>query len=124
MAIVYKYIDKEGLEKNTKVNLGKESFNKLVKGDWELGFINDNPGLDDETNDKFYHDENDILLKNEIHRSFNNKITVNLCNGETKLGHLIHWCPNVENGFFCKYYSILFFVIYIFAYKINYEKIR
>ena len=101
MAIVYKYIDKEGLEKNTKVNLGKESFNKLVKGDWELGFINDNPGLDDETNDKFYHDENDILLKNEIHRSFNNKITVNLCNGETKLGHLIHWCPDAEKGFFC-----------------------
>ena len=30
----------------------------------------------------------------------------------------------MENGFFCKYYSILFFVIYIFAYKINYEKIR
>ena len=30
----------------------------------------------------------------------------------------------MKNGFFCKYYSILFFVIYIFAYKINYEKIR
>ncbi len=96
---MYKYIDKEGLEKDTKVNLGKDSLNKLVKGDWELGFINDNPGLENENNNKFYHDENDELKKDEIHRCFNNKVTVNLCNGETKLGHLIHWAPEI--GFFC-----------------------
>ena len=65
----------------------------------QLGFINDNPGLENENNNKFYHDENDILKKEEIHRCFNNKVTVNLCNGETKLGHLIHWAPEI--GFFC-----------------------
>ena len=30
----------------------------------------------------------------------------------------------MEDGLFCKYYSILFFIIYLYAYKISYEKVR
>ena len=30
----------------------------------------------------------------------------------------------MEDGFFCKYYSILFFVIYLYVYKISYEKVN
>ena len=30
----------------------------------------------------------------------------------------------MEDGFFCKYYSILFFAIYLYAYKIIYEKVK
>ena len=30
----------------------------------------------------------------------------------------------MEDGFFCKYYSILFFVIYLYAYKIIYKKVK
>ena len=28
----------------------------------------------------------------------------------------------MNNGIFCKYYSIIFFLIYLFSYKIAYEK--
>jgi len=30
----------------------------------------------------------------------------------------------MEDGFFCKYYSILFFVIYLYVYKTSYEKVK
>ena len=30
----------------------------------------------------------------------------------------------MEDGLFCKYYSILFFVIYLYVYKISYEKVK
>jgi len=30
----------------------------------------------------------------------------------------------MENGLFCKYYSILFFVIYLYVYKISYAKVK
>ena len=30
----------------------------------------------------------------------------------------------MDNGIFCKYYSIIFFLIYIFSYKIIYEKAK
>ena len=30
----------------------------------------------------------------------------------------------MEDGLFCKYYSILFFIIYLYAYKISYEKVK
>ena len=30
----------------------------------------------------------------------------------------------MQDGFFCKYYSILFFVIYLYVYKISYEKVK
>ena len=41
--------------------------------------------------------------------------------------YLILICPAIfmmENGMFCKYYSILFFIIYIFSYKMIYNRIR
>jgi len=43
------------------------------------------------------------------------------------LFYLILICPAffmMENGMFCKYYSILFFVVYIFSYKMIYNRIR
>jgi len=30
----------------------------------------------------------------------------------------------MDNGFFCKYYSIIFFIIYLFSYKLAYEKTK
>ena len=30
----------------------------------------------------------------------------------------------MQNGIFCKYYSTVFFIIYIFSYRIAYEKIK
>ena len=30
----------------------------------------------------------------------------------------------MKDGFFCKYYSILFFIIYLYVYKISYEKVN
>ena len=30
----------------------------------------------------------------------------------------------MDNGMFCKYYSVLLFVVYFFSYKIAYEKVK
>ena len=43
------------------------------------------------------------------------------------LTYLIMIIPPIfmmENGMFCKYYSVLLFVIYLFSYKKIYEKIK
>ena len=45
----------------------------------------------------------------------------------TNLIYLILIIPAIlmmENGLFCKYYSLLFFIVYIFSYKIAYEKAK
>ena len=45
----------------------------------------------------------------------------------TNLIYLILIIPAIlmmKNGLFCKYYSLLFFIVYIFSYKIAYEKAK
>ena len=45
----------------------------------------------------------------------------------TNLIYLILIIPAIlmmKNGLFCKYYSLLFFIVYIFSYKIAYKKVK
>jgi len=87
------------------VNLGGSDYSKLVSGEWTLGWIVDNVGLGDETNDTFYetqeHEGHDG--KTTI-RCFKNKVPLKTEDGTTRLAHIIHWVPGgLENtpGFFC-----------------------
>jgi len=64
-----------------------------------------------------------ILLKknkNKLKSNYSVSIFINLV-------YLVLLIPAIfmmNSGFFCKYYSIIFFVIYLFAYKIANEKVR
>jgi len=89
---IYEYFDQENNRKSIKVNLIGKCFENLLNGTWELGFINDNPGLENDQNDTFYHTE-------EKHKCFNNKVVVKLCDGSIKTGHIIHWYS--EKNIFC-----------------------
>ena len=93
----YEYIDANNETKTIEINLGGYNYEDLLNGVWELGFIYDNPGLNNKENDKFYRtgkDNNDKDI-----RCFRNKVTVKLCDGSVKTGHMIHW--DKTNGYFC-----------------------
>ena len=96
---IYEYFDQENNHKSIKVNLAGKCFENLLNGTWELGFINDNPGLENDQNDTFYHTEENKLSEKETHKCFNNKVTVKLCDGSIKTGHIIHWFS--KNNIFC-----------------------
>ena len=100
---MYTYTDANGEEKQININLGDIAYDKLINGEWNLGFIQDNPGIDQEINSNFYHKEKiNIGNTQEENCCFNNKITVKLCDGSIKTGHMIHWVPNIlEKGLFC-----------------------
>ena len=64
-----------------------------------------------------------VLLKNGIDKAKSNysvSIIINLF----YLALIIPPIFMMNNGIFCKYYSILFFVLYIFCYRIAYEKTK
>lgn len=85
--------------KQIYINIGGNDFEKLKNGIWELGFINDNPGITDTNNDKFYYTQINKEIKSENLRSFHNKVNVKLINGKKVNKHIIHWNPS--NGYFC-----------------------
>tara|TARA_B100001559_G_C16067213_1_gene424120 strand:- start:42 stop:491 length:450 start_codon:yes stop_codon:yes gene_type:complete len=64
-----------------------------------------------------------VLLKKGINKAKSNygvSIIINLF-------YLVLIIPPIfmmNNGIFCKYYSILFFVLYIFCYRITYDKAK
>ena len=91
----YEYIDANNETKSIQINIGGYNYEDLLNGVWELGFINENPGLDNIENDTFYRTEKD---SNDV-RCFKNKVTVKLCDGSVKTSHIIHW--NKSNGYFC-----------------------
>ena len=104
---IYTYENSSGEQKQININLKENSYGKLLSREWDLGFIEDNPGIDETTNTNFYHKEK-INRGNgeEEHICFNNKVTVKLCNGSIKTGHMIHWVPSILNkGIFCISYS-------------------
>ena len=82
---------------DVNINLGGHSYNELNTGVWKLGFISDNPGLIDSTNDEFY-----ITVKNNkehTHRCFKNKVKITLSDGSVVEKHIIHWVES--EGWFC-----------------------
>ena len=84
-----------------ETNLRDHSYNELNTGVWELGFIRDNPGLSDTTNNSYYYDSKDDAHKGDAktHRSFKNKVKVQLSDGKTVEKHIIHWVKS--KGYFC-----------------------
>ena len=93
----YQYIDANNETKTIEINIGGNNYEDLLNGIWELGFIDENVGLDNKENDTFYKTEKG--LNDEDNRCFKNKVTVKLCDGSIKTGHIIHWVKS-EN-YFC-----------------------
>jgi len=69
-----------------------------------------------------------MLLYKALFKKNNDKLKSNyFVSLIINLFYLILICPAffmMKNGMFCKYYSILFFVVYIFSYKVIYNRIR
>ena len=87
-----------GIELQT--NLADKSYEKLISGEWKLGFISDNQGLNNKENDKYYQTvQVKDLGQDKNHRSFKNKVQVKLIDGSIVNQHIIHWVKSY--GYFC-----------------------
>ena len=81
-------------------NLSGKCYQSLLDGEWEIGYVSDNIGLNDENNDEFYYNKTtENPIGNDNHRAFKNKVTVKLIDGKTVNKHIIHWCPS--DNYFC-----------------------
>tara|TARA_Y100001970_G_C13942766_1_gene704058 strand:+ start:376 stop:690 length:315 start_codon:yes stop_codon:yes gene_type:complete len=86
------------------VNISGADYSKLLSGEWKLGWVVDNVGLEDETNDTFYETQKHEGPEGETTiRCFKNKVPLKTEDGATCLAHIIHWVPT--SGFFCATFS-------------------
>ena len=74
-------------------NLAGDLFQKLNNGDWKLGLIKDNDGIDDNTDSSFY------TSNGNYGRHFKNKVYVVLSDHSQVYAHIIHW--DKPGGYFC-----------------------
>jgi len=72
----YEYKDTNNETKTIEINIDGYNYENLLNSVWELGFINENPGLDNKENDTFYKTEKGP--NDEDIRCFSNKVTVKL----------------------------------------------
>lgn len=86
------HIESKNINLNT--NLAGNCYEDLINGRWNIGFIDDNKGLEDPNNDEFYEKKNDKEGKN-----FKNKVNVVLADGSKVYQHIIHW--HESDGYFC-----------------------
>jgi len=73
-------------------------FEQLLSGEWKIGLIKDNPGIENRQNNVFYEDGG-ILYKNERFRVFKDRVYVRLGDGSYVEGNIIYW--NLWGGWFC-----------------------
>ena len=85
-----------------KTNLAESSFDSLQHGLWKIGRIEDNPGIEDESNDTFYKTVKHPIDDTEC-RCFKNKVSVVLYDDTTCEAHIIHW--HKSEGWFCVTFS-------------------
>ncbi|VVU95267.1 hypothetical protein CPAV1605_992 [seawater metagenome] len=83
-------------DQNIPTNLAGDCINKLNSSFWQLGFISDNPGIDDINNDSYYVTKS---KGSTDHKIFKNKVKVKLINGRVVEKHIIHWVKT--DGYFC-----------------------
>ena len=89
----------DDINANIKTNLSGEVLEKLMTGEWQIGFISDNLGLEDRNNDEFYQSQIKDDINQSNNRCFKNKVKVKLCDGSIVNKHIIHW--NKEDNYFC-----------------------
>ena len=93
---IYQYTDANDNPQSVEINIAEQTLDKLLNKTWELGFINQNPGLQDENNNLYYKT---TTYNDKEHRDFKNKVKVKLCDGNVKTAHIIHWCKS--KNLFC-----------------------
>ena len=87
----------EGKDINT--NLAGDSYQKLIDGEWKLGLISDNHGLDDKYS--YYYQDYTTKVGEEDNkgRIFKNKVQLKLIDNSIVTKHIIHWVPSED--YFC-----------------------
>ena len=86
-------------EREINTNLAGDSYQKLINGDWKIGFIKDNPGIDDKSSSFYKDSQSKIHGEDKTYRSFKNKVNVVLVDNSTITAHIIHWVKS--DGYFC-----------------------
>lgn len=71
-----------------QTNLSKSCFDKLQSGVWKIGRIDDNPGIEEKSNETFYKTKE---VAGQSVRCFKHKVPVVLYDGSTVEAHIIHW---------------------------------
>jgi len=63
---------------------------KKIQGnpDFKFCWIRDTPGIDDESNLNFYHEE---TIREQKQQLFNKEVTVNCADGSPATGKVYHW---------------------------------
>lgn len=85
-----------------QTNLAESTFASLQNGLWKIGRIEDNPGIEDESNDTFYETVKHPLDDTE-YRCFKKKVPVVLYDNTNYMTHIIHW--HKSGGWFCVSFS-------------------
>jgi hypothetical protein len=81
-------------------NLGGQSFDNLLNGNWKIGFFKDNSGIDKEDNTEYYESKTiKIGEEDQSHQCLKNKVNVTLYDNTTVHAHIIHWVKS--EGWFC-----------------------
>jgi len=81
-----------------QTNIAESSFAPLQNGLWKIGRIEDNPGIENESNDIFYKTVKHPTDDTE-YRRFKNKVSVVMYDETTCEAHIIHW--HKSGGWFC-----------------------
>ena len=85
--------------KDINTNLAGDLYQKLLNGEWKLGLISDNYGLDDESS-RYYKDCTKKIGSEEVKcKIFKNKVKLKLIDDTIVNKHIIHWVPS--KNYFC-----------------------
>lgn len=87
----------EGKDINT--NLAGDSYQKLINGEWKLGLISDNHGLDDKSSHYYKDYSTKVGEEDNKGRIFKNKVQLKLIDNSIVTKHIIHWVP--LGDYFC-----------------------
>jgi hypothetical protein len=98
------WIDSNGQSWN--INIGGRSLAELQKNpDFKFCWIRDTPGIDDESNLNFYHEE--TMDEQKKKQAFNKVVTVNCTDGSTATGRISHWVNGKTHNCSLEHWFIL-----------------
>jgi len=97
------WIDSNG--QSWDINMGGRELAEMQKNlDFKFCWIKDTPGIDDESNLNFYHEE---TIDEQKDQTFNKVVNVNCADGGLVTGRVYHWVKGPGSGTPLKNWFIL-----------------
>jgi len=97
------WIDSNG--QSWDINMEGRALAEMQKNpDFKFCWIRDTPGIDDESNLNFYHEE---TIREQKRQVFNKVVTVNCADGSQATGKVYHWANGFSYNCSLKYWFIL-----------------